>query len=91
MLSKGIVSAILDEGKKVTVKPYGAGLVSAPLNVPTSLVGLLTINMPVIYISFEDNTGIVLSRVDGLLNTGGDISAHSDGDAIIIETGKGGQ
>ena len=89
MTQKGRVSAVLDGGKKVTATPYGGSIVTAPLVVPAFLIGTLTINMPIAYITFEDNTGLVLSRMDGGWN-GSSISAYSDGDAIIITTGGDG-
>ena len=65
MVLKGKVSAVLDGGASVTVTPYGGGVVTIPLTVPFFLVGALAVNVPVVYAIFEDNTGIVLSRMDG--------------------------
>lgn len=65
MVNKGTVSAILNGGKIVTVKPYTGEIVTVELVVPFFLVGCLAVEMPVIYVTFEDNTGIVLSRMDG--------------------------
>ena len=93
MVLKGKVSGILNDGTAVTVTPYGGGVVTMPLTVPYFLVGVLDVNTPVVYMVFEDNTGLVLSRMDGAVNTGlagGNISAHSEGDAIIITTRNGG-
>lgn len=65
MMNKGTVSAILEDGKKVTVKPYRGEVVTVPLVVPYFLENCLEVGMPVIYTTFEDNTGILISRVDG--------------------------
>lgn len=93
MVLKGKVSGVLNGGTAVTVTPYGGGVVTIPLTVPYFLVGALAINTPVVYMMFEDNTGLVLSRMDGEVNpdlAGGNISAYSEGDAIIITTRNGG-
>lgn len=89
MIQKGKVSTVLDGGKTVTATPYSGGTVTAPLVVPSELVGMLPVNTPIVYITFEDSTGVVISRVDGKSNgggtgTGGKITAYSDGDAIVI-------
>lgn len=68
MVQKGIVSAVLNGGKAVTVTPYAGSTVTAPINVPFFLVGALPVGTPVAYVVFEDNTGIVLSRMDGASN-----------------------
>ncbi len=68
MVHKGKVSAVLDGGKSVTVTPYAGGTVTTPITVPIFLVGALPIGTPVAYVVFEDNTGIVLSRMDGEWN-----------------------
>lgn len=83
MVQKGKVSSVLDGGKSVTATPYFGGAVTAPLVVPSELRGLLPVNTPIVYIAFEDGTGVVISRVDGQSN-GGNFTAYSDGDAIII-------
>ena len=68
MVQKGKISAVLNEGKSVTVTPYSGNTVTAPITVPYFLVGALPIGTPVAYVAFEDNTGIVLSRMDGEWN-----------------------
>ena len=68
MVQKGKVSAVLDGGNAVTVTPYVGSTVTAPITVPSFLVGVLPVGTPVIYVVFEDNTGIVLSRMDGQWN-----------------------
>lgn len=68
MVLKGKVSAVLNDGAAVTVTPYGGGVVTTQLTVPFFLVGALDVNVPVVYAIFEDNTGIVLSRMDGEWN-----------------------
>ena len=65
MVQKGKVAAVLDGGKAVTVTPYAGSTVTAPIAVPFFLVGALPVGTPVAYVLFGDNTGIVLSRMDG--------------------------
>ena len=85
MVEKGKVSTVLDGGKSVTATPYSGGTVTTPLAVPTELIGYLSVNTPIVYVTFEDGTGIVLCRVDG--KSGVSITAYSDGDAIVIGGG----
>jgi hypothetical protein len=68
MVQKGKVSAVLDNGKSVTVTPYAGSTVTTPITVPFFLVGALPVGTPVAYVVFDDNTGIVLSRMDGEWN-----------------------
>ena len=65
MVYKGKVSTIIGGGKTVTATPYAGGTVTAPLTVPFYLVGALPVGTPIVYVVFEDNTGVVLSRMDG--------------------------
>ena len=65
MIKKGKVSAVLDDGKRVTVTPNSGGIVTAPLVVPFFLIGAVPVNTSVIYAVLEDNTGILLARSDG--------------------------
>ena len=68
MVQKGKVAAVLDGGKKVTVTPYAGITVTTAITVPFFLVGVLPVGTPVAYVVFDDNTGIVLSRMDGEWN-----------------------
>lgn len=68
MVQKGKISSVLNDGKAVTVTPYVGSTVTNPITVPFFLVGALPVGTPVIYVVFEDNTGIVLSRMDGEWN-----------------------
>lgn len=68
MIHKGQVSAVLDGGTHVTVAPYTGSTVTFPLVVPSFLIGMLPVNTPVVYATFEDNTGIILARADGVCN-----------------------
>lgn len=65
MVQKGKVAAVLDNGKSVTITPYAGSIVTASVTVPFFLVGALPVGTPVAYVLFDDNTGIVLSRMDG--------------------------
>lgn len=89
MLRQGKISAIIDDGARVTVTPHCGGMVSPPLVVPAALIGALPVDTHVIYNVFPDNSGIVISRADGAVNSdavGGAIEVTEDGDAIIIRT-----
>jgi hypothetical protein len=65
MVLKGKVSAVYNGGNTVAVTPYVGGTVTVPITVPFFLVGALPIGTEVTYVAFDDNTGIVLSRMDG--------------------------
>ena len=65
MVQKGKVSTVLNDGNAVTVTPYAGGTVTNAITVPFFLVGALSVGTPVAYVLFDDNTGIVLSRMDG--------------------------
>ena len=67
-VSKGKISAIHDGGKTVEVKPYTGEVVTVRLVVPFFLFECLKIGMEVVYAAFEDNTGLVLARMDGEWN-----------------------
>lgn len=67
-VSKGRISALHDGGKTVEVKPYTGEVVTARLVVPFFLFDSLEIGMEVVYSSFDDNTGLVLARMDGEWN-----------------------
>ena len=81
MINKGTVSAILDGGKRVSVKPYMGSIVTVALTVPYFLFECLDVGMPVVYVTFEDNTGIVLARMDGEWS-------HKLRDGVEIVTGN---
>lgn len=68
MVQKGKVAAVLDGGKAVTVTPYAGSTVTVAMTVPVFLIGALPVGTPVAYVVFDDNTGIVLSRMDGQWN-----------------------
>ena len=74
VINKGKVSNILDGGKAVTITPYAGGTVTPPLTVPFFLVGYLPIGTPVVYVLFDDGTGVIFSRMDGqgVFQVGGD-------------------
>lgn len=64
-VSKGKVSVIYDGGATVTIKPYTGDVVTPKIVVPFFLLNSLTVGMEVVYAMFEDNTGVVLARMDG--------------------------
>lgn len=66
MIEKGVISTVSGDGKTVTAVPsFSDAPVSPTLTVPFFLAGSLTVGMPVVYAQFEDNTGVVLARMDG--------------------------
>lgn len=66
MIDKGYVSSILDGGKKVTVIPATSGdVVTQPLTVPFFLLGTMKPRKEVVFCSFPDGTGLVLTALDG--------------------------
>ena len=67
-VSKGKVSVIHDGGATVTVKPYTGDVVTPKLVVPFFLLDCLKVGMEVVYATFEDNTGVVMARMDGEWN-----------------------
>ena len=68
MVQKGKIAAVLDGGRSVTITPYSGSTVSPAIAVPFFLVDALPVGTAVAYALFEDNTGIVLSRMDGDIN-----------------------
>lgn len=69
MVQIGKVSAVLNGGKSVIITPYVGNIVTTPVTVPFFLVGALPVGTPVAFVVFDDNSGIVLSRMDGEGNT----------------------
>lgn len=66
MIDKGKISTISADGRTATVVPdFDGDIVTVPLVIPSSLVGMLSVRMPVVFATFPDNTGIILSRADG--------------------------
>lgn len=66
MIDKGKISSISENGEKAVVIPsYTDSAVTFPLVIPDSLKDSLSVNDSVLYATFEDNTGIILSRMDG--------------------------
>lgn len=64
-VSKGLVSALHDGGRTAEVKPYTGEIVTVRLVVPFFLYKCLQVGMEVVYAAFDDNTGLVLARMDG--------------------------
>lgn len=67
-VSKGRISALHDGGKMAEVKPYTGEVVTVRLVVPFFLFECLAVGMEVVYAAFDDNTGLVLARMDGEWN-----------------------
>lgn len=69
MINKGFISSITDYGRMAIVIPQEASEnVTFPLVIPFFLLECLEPNMPVVYSTFPDNTGIILARLDGEWN-----------------------
>lgn len=65
-VNKGVISALKENGSKAEVIPCSAtDTVTIPLAVPDLLRGNLSTNTDVVYAMFDDNTGIILCRLDG--------------------------
>lgn len=69
MIEKGVISSIGEGGETATAVPsFSDSPVSSTLTVPFYLTGSLKVGMPVVYVQFEDNTGLILARMDGEWN-----------------------
>ena len=68
MINKGKISAVLQDGRAATIKPYSGEIVTAPLVVPFFLFDGLPVGTEVVYATFPDGTGIILARMDGEFN-----------------------
>ena len=65
-IEKGVISTIGDGGKTAAAVPsFSDTPVSATLTVPFYLIGCLEPGMAIVYVQFQDNTGVVLARMDG--------------------------
>ncbi len=65
MVEKGTISALYENGRIATVKPYLGEVVTPKLVVQWYLWECLKVGMPVVYAVFEDSTGTVFARMDG--------------------------
>lgn len=62
---KGKVSSSTADDMCVSVTPYGGGIVTPPLVVPFFLIGAVPVGTEVAYTIFDDNTGVIICRMDG--------------------------
>ena len=83
MLCKGKISSVANDGGMATVTPYNGGIVTPFLVVPQFLNGILFVGDPVVYALFQDNTGIIMARADGV---GGNSGSGGEGDGEDGET-----
>lgn len=66
MVDKGKISTLKDGGTTAEVIPsQSSSAVTTTLTVPQLLQGNLSANTEVVYAVFDDNTGIILDRLDG--------------------------
>ena len=86
MINKGNVSAVLQDGRAVSVKPYTGESVTSPLVVPFFLFKGLPVGTEVVYTTFPDGTGIVLARMDGEFNRNIPGSVKIDGNLTVSES-----
>lgn len=78
-IEKGTISSV--NGSKAAVVPsFSDAPVTAELTVPFYLVRCLEVGMEVVYAMFEDNTGLILGRLDGDWNhdLDGDVRIRGD-------------
>lgn len=69
MINKGFISSLTEDSTKAIVIPQEASQnVTFPLVIPYFLLECLAVNMPVVYATFPDQTGIILARMDGEWN-----------------------
>lgn len=64
-IQKGKVSSITADDMRVSVTPYSGGIVTPPLVVPFYLIGAVPVGTEVAYTIFDDNTGVIICRMDG--------------------------
>ena len=64
-IQKGKVSTVAVDTAHASVTPYNGGIVTPPLVVPFYLIGAVPVGTEVAYTIFEDNTGVILCRMDG--------------------------
>lgn len=89
MVKKGLISSIGEDGKTaVVILSNATNSVTFPLVVPFFLWDCLEINMPVAYADFEDNTGVILARMDGEWNHTVYEQLKIEGIAEVTETVK---
>ena len=69
VINKGFISSV-DEGEKtaIVIPQEASTNVTHELVVPFFLWECLEVDMPVVYATFSDNTGIILARLDGEWN-----------------------
>lgn len=78
-IEKGTISSV--NGSKAAVVPsFSDAPVTAELTVPFYLVRCLEVGMEVVYAMFEDNTGLILGRLDGEWNHDLDDNVRIRGD-----------
>ena len=66
MIDKGVISAIKDGGSKAEVVPATSkSSVTTLLAVSEMLVDFIKVGDEVVYAMFDDNTGLVLAKLDG--------------------------
>ena len=91
MIEKGVISTVGAGGKTATAVPsFSDTPVSATLTVPFYLIGCLEPGMPIVYTQFQDNTGVVLARMDGEWNHDleGDVNIQGNITAADLVTGS---
>ena len=86
-VNKGEISAIISITRATVVPAFSDDPVTVELVVPWFLWDCLEVGMQVVYAQFPDNTGIILSRMDGEWNH--KLWQTQDGDyAVAAMTGN---
>lgn len=77
MIDKGRISAIRDN-TAVVIPSFTKDAVTCPLTIPPRLQGLLEIDMRVVYVLFDDNSGEIIEILDSYQNPepGGDDKSY---------------
>ena len=91
-IDKGVVSALKDGGAKAEIIPSKSkASVTAPLVIDDLLRGNVAVNDEVVYVMFEDNTGVIFLRIDGKNNHkhtythGGTSSGNDETGAPVVK------
>lgn len=81
MCDKGKISALIDRTHATVIPSFSDAPVTIELVIPFFLLECLEVGMDVVYAQFQDNTGVILARMDGEWN-------HKLWDSVEIVTGN---
>ncbi|MDD3139619.1 MAG: hypothetical protein PHX08_11690 [Lachnospiraceae bacterium] len=63
LINKGTVSSV--DGTTARIQPSINGGITMPLTIPARLRDVIKKKNEVVYVLFEDGTGIIIDRIDG--------------------------